>query len=264
MVVYLITNNINGKKYVGQTSCDIKTRLAQHIAEVKRGSSQLIHKAIRKYGANHFDIRELQQCSSYEEMDEVEGYYIKKLNTFMPNGYNMTPGGKSGRTGYTHTEKFKRQRSVQYTGKGNPNFGKRYVETSKFAGFKGKTHSTKTKKLISEKMKGRIITQETREKIRAANLGRKDNRGESISLARGRKVIHIPTNVVYNSAGRASLSTGVTVERVLKSCKGKTSRGFKDAKTAAAFEFRFYDEYTAILSQCPKGKGATTIETVSI
>ncbi len=257
MVIYLLTNIINGKKYVGQTSRELSVRINEHFRDTQ--SELPIHKAIRKYGEHNFTVDTLAHCSSQDELDKVEGFYIKELGTMVPNGYNLTPGGDSGRTGYTHTEQFKQLRSKEYSGKGNPNYGNRYIDTSKFAGFKGKRHSEETRKLISNKLKGRTVSKETRQKIREANIGRKDNRGESISEAKGRKVIHVPTGIIYNSSNRASIETDISEWRIIASCKGEKPRKYKNTKTALPLEFQYYDEYTAILSQASKEEGATTI-----
>lgn len=87
--IYLITNKIDGMKYVGQTSRDIDTRFEEHCTE-KRGNSRL-HNAIQKYGWLNFQVEELE-CVPIEELDEKEKYWIDKLDTFN-NGYNLTLGG---------------------------------------------------------------------------------------------------------------------------------------------------------------------------
>lgn len=52
-----------------------------------------IHRAIRKYGKNHFYVEKICDCSSQEELNEKEVYYIKEFNSIAPNGYNLTTGG---------------------------------------------------------------------------------------------------------------------------------------------------------------------------
>lgn len=258
MIVYLITNNINGKQYVGQTSRELSVRIDEHFRD--KDSKLPLHKAIRKYGQSNFTVTVLKRCKSEQELDKTEGMFIKKLNTTTPNGYNLTPGGNSGRAGYRHTEDYKRLRSIQYKGKGNPNYGKRYTDTAKFAGFKGRKHTEETKKLISDKLKGRVVSEQTRQKIREANIGRKDNRGDAISEAKGRKVIHIPSGEIYTSVARASLDSNITEWRIICSCNGQLPRPYKNAKTALPLEYQYYDEYMAILSQALHSKeGATTI-----
>lgn len=88
--IYLITDNTNGKKYVGQTCRDIDTRFAEHCTE-KRGHSKL-HKAIQEKGWRNFSISLIEQVP-LSQLDEREIYWIKELDT-QNTGYNISPGGK--------------------------------------------------------------------------------------------------------------------------------------------------------------------------
>ena len=88
--IYLITNKVNGKKYVGQ-SIDIEERWKRHIIASKK-SELVIYRAMRKYGIDNFDFSILEECS-VDKLDEREIYWISELDTYN-NGYNMTIGGK--------------------------------------------------------------------------------------------------------------------------------------------------------------------------
>lgn len=94
--IYLITNTINNKKYVGQTIFTVKQRFLEHINCAKNGNNihMPIAHAIKKYGAENFRIEELCKCKE-EDLDQKEQYYIQKYNTFS-NGYNATLGGANG------------------------------------------------------------------------------------------------------------------------------------------------------------------------
>lgn len=86
--IYVITNTINNKQYVGQ-SLNSQKRFYQHC---KESSDTLISRAIKKYGAENFTLEVLEeQIPNYNER---EIYWIQKLNTQKPNGYNLTPGGE--------------------------------------------------------------------------------------------------------------------------------------------------------------------------
>lgn len=89
--IYVITNKLNGKQYVGQTSRDLETRFNEHCTET-RGNS-LLHRAIQQDGWRNFKIEELEKCA-LSQLDEKEEYWVKKLDTFN-NGYNLTPGGNN-------------------------------------------------------------------------------------------------------------------------------------------------------------------------
>ena len=96
--IYLVTNLINGKKYVGQTTRTIEKRWKEH----QEGAfiSRLdfyFYKALRKYGIENFEIKEIEQCSN-ELLDEKEIEYIEYYKSFYiyRQGYNLTRGGKGG------------------------------------------------------------------------------------------------------------------------------------------------------------------------
>ena len=87
--VYKVTNNINGKIYVGQH----KSRV---LDESYWGSGVLIRRSQEKYGLENFTIEILEWCSSREDLDSKEIYWIKELNSTDPVvGYNIGFGGRS-------------------------------------------------------------------------------------------------------------------------------------------------------------------------
>lgn len=98
MIIYLITNNLNGKQYVGQTNHTLEKRIRGHRwkSSAQGGKNMPIAMAIQKYGWENFTAEVICECSSQEEMNEKEMYYAKKLNTFSPNGYNLSAGGAFG------------------------------------------------------------------------------------------------------------------------------------------------------------------------
>jgi len=97
MVIYKITNIINGKEYIGQTTKTIEQRWKRHCwgCTLKSGR-MVISTAIAKYGKENFIIEKVQEASSQEELDNLEIYYAKKYNTFSPNGYNLKAGNGNG------------------------------------------------------------------------------------------------------------------------------------------------------------------------
>lgn len=98
--IYKITNTINGKSYIGQTT-NLQKRWYQH----KNGySTKIMKKAFIKYGVENFDFEELIRVSSRDlnhlrvMLNTLEKFYIKKYNTYK-KGYNATIGGE-GTNGY--------------------------------------------------------------------------------------------------------------------------------------------------------------------
>lgn len=93
--IYVITNDVNGKQYVGKTNNTIECRFKEHMYDRTRlrNEKRPLYEAMNKYGVEHFSIKQLEECSP-EEAAEKEIYWISKLNTYN-NGYNATLGGDS-------------------------------------------------------------------------------------------------------------------------------------------------------------------------
>lgn len=95
--IYLITNQINEKRYVGQTVVGLKKRFARHISDAKAGEKFYLHRAIRKYGPDRFTVSLLATAKDQKDqkdLDRLETFWIKMLSTRSPNGYNSTDGGE--------------------------------------------------------------------------------------------------------------------------------------------------------------------------
>ena len=88
MIVYKITNLVNGKIYVGQTVRTLERRLKEHTE-----ADSLIGKAIRKFGIENFSSEILETCQTKKQLNEREIFWIEKLNCKTPNGYNVKDGG---------------------------------------------------------------------------------------------------------------------------------------------------------------------------
>jgi group I intron endonuclease len=144
MVIYKVTNLLNGMIYVGQ---DTKNRNSYY------GSGLLIKRAISKFGKENFIKEILEECSTKEELNKREVYWIKQLNT-KENGYNICSGGQG-----QNTDEVKDKFSKSRKGVNNVMFGK--------------THSDEARKKISNKNKGRKWTEEQKEHLRKYMLSRK-------------------------------------------------------------------------------------------
>lgn len=129
--IYELKNNINGKSYVGQT-IDIQKRIWKHksIAKTKNyKNTNKFYTDLDLFWIDNFTLIILESCDE-NLLDKKERYWIKKLNTIEPNGYNILVGGHK----LYKTE--------------NP--------------FYGKHHTTETKEKISKKNKNRKISDDER------------------------------------------------------------------------------------------------------
>ena len=126
--VYIFSNKVNGKCYVGQT-WNLQRRIRDH--NNGNGYAKLLAYAIKKYGANNFDVRVITCCDSQEDLDQAEKAQIQVNNTLAPHGYNLALGGAHGK------------------------------------------HTDSTKQLIGSYHRNKVVSQSTRDKLRAKNQGKK-------------------------------------------------------------------------------------------
>lgn len=108
--VYLVTNKVNGKKYVGITCKGYLARWKEHLSNSAAGSKSILHNAIRKYGPDNFEVSLLESNIADQDIQNKEKEYIRRYDTFYTSGhgYNMTEGG-GGVAGYKHTSNTKRK-----------------------------------------------------------------------------------------------------------------------------------------------------------
>ena len=109
MIVYKITNKINGKLYFGISKCSIKKRWNEHKSKSRSGKSHL-SLAIKKYGVSSFCIELIRECFSEKEMYDLEIDFIKKYKTNNPlYGYNNSCGGEVSSKGKTLSDETRRK-----------------------------------------------------------------------------------------------------------------------------------------------------------
>jgi len=92
--IYVITNNINQKKYIGKSN-NIMRRFTEHKSsyEQTRTPNKPLYLAFKKYGMENFSFDVLEECP-VEQLNEKEKYWIAKLDTTNElKGYNILLGG---------------------------------------------------------------------------------------------------------------------------------------------------------------------------
>lgn len=85
--IYLTTNLINGKKYIGQKKSNI------FLGNDYLGSGVILLKAVNKYGKNNFSVKLIATAESKEQLDNLEIKYIKTYREANENLYNIADGG---------------------------------------------------------------------------------------------------------------------------------------------------------------------------
>lgn len=96
--VYLITNKVNNKKYVGITCQGAEKRFKYHMSSAEASDSQApLHIAMREIGTSNFELHILESDVSQEEARERELHYIELYDSAEPNGYNNYRAGMGGK-----------------------------------------------------------------------------------------------------------------------------------------------------------------------
>lgn len=107
-----------------------------------------IGQAIKKYGKDKFVIKELCQCRSQTDLDDAEIMWIVRLNSLVPNGYNISTGGQGpGRMAESTKRKISRS-------------------------LKGRVLSQDHIRKLSESHKGNRLSNETKRKLSLYNKGK--------------------------------------------------------------------------------------------
>lgn len=250
--VYLITNIINGKKYVGQSCCeDINHRWNEHKSCKKSSLGVYIYNAYKKHGIKNFKYQIICVCFD-EDCDNYEREYIKKFNTLAPNGYNLTEGGRS-----VKHSKETRALISQNVKKSMP---ERIEKIKQY--YKEHDHPTKGKKL-SEEHKKKVgekqkeywanLTEEQRDKISQERKARINNTQMNdkckMALENGR---HIGSESLRKKVGKytmndefiesySSISEASEKNNIVHSSISKTCRGVFRYKSAGGFKWKYIE-----------------------
>lgn len=88
MYIYKITNNINGKWYIGKHNGSDPNYM---------GSGKVLKQAYKKYGKENFSKIILEECLTEIELNRLEEDWITKTNAITdPLSYNLVNGGTGG------------------------------------------------------------------------------------------------------------------------------------------------------------------------
>lgn len=200
MVIYLTTNKINNKKYIGK---DVKNN-PKYL-----GSGVLLLKDIKKYGKENFKKEILEYCDDNSLLEEREDYWIQHFNALQDdNYYNIRQNVKSW---YSGASEYKKQYVKEKISKSN----------------KGRILSDETKSKISKanlgKIKGNYHTDESKLKISFKNMGRKHTSEEKLKISeanKGKKHTDETKKKMSESRKGHSMYTEEWKQNISKSLKG--------------------------------------------
>lgn len=218
MIIYKFTNLVNGKCYVGATKQSLEIRIAEH----KRKKLGTLYPVIEEVGTKNIKFEIIDTAETIEELNTKEIYWIDKLNTMTPNGYNLCIGGGTT-TGYRHREDSKKSMSIKkskmYVGDGNPFYGKHHSE-------------------------------EAKERMRIAKTGRKltEEWKKNIAISQKVKVVNLDTKEVFDSIKEAGEKYNIFPTHITRVCKGKRKR-------TGGYRWQYYSEYMTIPCEASEDRG---------
>lgn len=239
--VYLRTNLVNGKQYVGQTK-NLKKRENYWYSLKSNYANNTLTEDREKYGLENFNLEILAIVETREEACELERKYIKELNTLHPNGYNMACGGKNN-TGCgigKHNGKEFKKGDIPWN-KGVKECFSEEVLMRMSEKHKGKHHSPETewKKGTIPWIKGKHHSEESKEKNRLAHLGK---------ISKKRKpVVQFSLDWKYIKEFTHCMAAAKEMgfkrdENIRRACK-------EDWRTSGGFKWMYKEDYEKMLGE---------------
>ena len=206
-VIYMVTNSVNGKSYIGKTVQGLKDRWDNHLSKARRGVGYYFHKAIRKYGEDCWDIKIMYV--SFEKDDkhlfEVEEQLVAEYDTFH-KGYNSCPGGRGTGSGKDHPRWGMRHTPKTLSILSAIHKGNQY--------WLGKKHTEESKVKMSASNTGRVISKSTKDKLSLANSGENNpmfgKPGTNLGKTFSKKTRNRMSKAIRQAPLRSSNKTGVT------------------------------------------------------
>jgi len=184
--IYLVTNNLNGKQYVGQTI----------VAGNKVGHGTLMTRAYRKHGKENFTYEAI--CSDIDNkafLNFAERFWITVMGSRIPDGYNIEFGGS--KRGDLAPETIAKMKVAQLGWKRSPEANAKVSQALS-------KRSPELRKQIGDKLRGKKRPPEVVEKIKVAQIGKfvSEETKAKIRLARSKQVITEETKRKLSEAAK--------------------------------------------------------------
>lgn len=177
--VYAVRNNLENKVYVGSTRSLAKRR-RKHWNELASGThaNKRLQQAWELCGASAFVFEVLEPAEDHTRLIVLEQIWIDRLQSADPeHGYNMTPVAGPGWNKGIVTPQAVRDK-ISATNRGNPSWSK---------GKKLPALSANHRRVLSERTKGRRLSQEWRDAISASRVGMKLSAAHKANISAARK-----------------------------------------------------------------------------
>lgn len=217
MYIYKITNKINKKCYIGQTTRSVEVRWFEHVKYhmTQRSHCRKLTNALKKYGLENFTVETIDTAISINELNDKEVYWVIHYNS-IENGYNLVAGGDNRLISNETRQKISK------------------------AGM-GRRQSLETIEKISSAQRGsknhnfgKKASRETREKMSKTRKGVKktDNHKKKIGIGNSVSIICKENNIIYSSIKEASNSLNLN-----RNCIYKVLIGIKNNIKGFTFSY---------------------------
>lgn len=180
--IYITTNLINGKQYIGQKKSDI------FLENKYLGSGCALSKSVDKYGHENFKVELIEKCNSQEELNAREYYWIKYYDAVNSrNFYNLREGGNQPGFSEQSREKM-RNNHANISGSNHPRYNKGYLVSGENNPMYGKHHTKESREKMSKTRRENYLNG------MYEHLHHQDNRGKN--------------NPMYGKYGKDNPNTG--------------------------------------------------------
>ena len=192
--IYIITNIVNAKQYVGITN-NLKRRWSDH---KRANGGQQIHSAIKKYGVDSFVFSHIADAFDLESAQAIERLLIAEHNTKSPCGYNHTDGGDGvvNPSDETKEKIAAKQRGRKHTPETIAKMA--LAKTGKLSTMKGKTFPAEIRAKMSEARKGKVpsnkgvpMSEASKHKVSASKKGKPWTKEQRAKIMAGRALAKI-------------------------------------------------------------------------
>ena len=239
--VYITTNHVNGKQYIGQRKYDKQGKWKEYL-----GSGIILSRAIEKYGLENFSKEIIEECKTKKILNDREIYWINYYNAVeSDNFYNIASGGDGGNTiaGYTDDQRNLLSTKLSDMRKGIINIGKnngnsrrvicintmKVFDTINEASIYDNVDKDAIQQCCSDANKRKTAGEINGERMIWEYYDENKNY-EFVPFKRDYKykqILCLDNNIIYNSVHEASKNTGCSIVGIRHCCTGylKTTKG---------------------------------------
>jgi group I intron endonuclease len=170
MYIYKFIHTESGRAYIGQTIQNPNRRRLEHIADSRNTPRTYhFHNALKKYGAESFIFEVIAEAKSLEELNLLEEKYVNQYDS-INNGFNIRQAGGNK----LHSEESKQRMS----------------DAQKAAHLQRRLEGRDSgwKRKDGGPMKGKICSEENKQKKREAHLKAQHYTGKTWKVIDGKRV----------------------------------------------------------------------------